>query len=138
MENSKVVIRLIVHGQKLYITNVQQSSYSFKLSKKPFSDNEVLKFNPDDAFKFVKGIQWSYPNKEVQIIDITGKTLNDVNGVINEEIKSFLTEGYVFKDDKLRFQQVINADFYNYQSFSTDYDADIPRAPITVNWNINF
>jgi len=58
--------------------------------------------------------------------------------IINEEFHKFLNEAYAIKDDRLRFKQVVNADFYNYETFSSDYDSDIPTAPITINWNINF
>ena len=54
----------------------------------------------------------------------------NINEIINEEFKSFLTEGYVMEDDKLKFRQEFkNAGFQNYQSFSDDHDI------ATVSWN---
>jgi hypothetical protein len=62
----------------------------------------------------------------------------NLNEIIKEELHSIINEGYVFKDDKFKFKQIINADFYNYESFSNDYDTDISTTPITVNWSVFF
>ena len=139
MENSKVVIRLIVHGQKLYITNVQQSSYSFQLSNKPFSDTQILKFDKDRALEYAKQLQSSYPNRIVQVVDITGKTLNQLDNIVNEELKKFLGESYVLSGDDFKFKQRVgNVFFYNYDTFSKDFDSDITESDITINWRISF
>jgi len=60
------------------------------------------------------------------------------NKIIQEEVQKFLNEGYAVKDDKFKFQQVINADFYNYDTFTSEFDADIATTPITITWRLNF
>jgi hypothetical protein len=62
----------------------------------------------------------------------------ELNSIINEELRNIINEGYVFKDDRFKFKQTINADFYNYKSFSSDYDSEILSTPIVVNWKVNF
>jgi hypothetical protein len=61
-----------------------------------------------------------------------------INSIINEELHNIINEGYVFKDDRFKFKQTINADFYNYNSFSSDYDTEISPTPIVINWRVNF
>ena len=139
MENSQVVIRIVVHGQKLYITNVQPSSYSFQLSNKPFSDNRILKFDKDRALEYAKQLQRSYPDRLVQVVDITGKTLNTMDNIVNEEIKRFLGESYIMGGDNFTFtQKVPNVFFYNYDTFSSDFDTYISQSDITIIWKISF
>jgi len=63
----------------------------------------------------------------------------NVKEIINEEFKSFLTEGYVMEDDKLKFRQEFkNAGFQNFQSFSGDHDIDIIESDIIISWRIGF
>ena len=63
----------------------------------------------------------------------------DIKEIINEEFKSFLNEGYMMEDDKLKFRQEFkNAGFQNYQSFSGDHDIDIIESDIIINWRIGF
>jgi len=57
--------------------------------------------------------------------------------IIKEEIQKFASEDSSNKD-KFQFRQVVNADFYNYDTFSSDYDTDIATIPITVNWGLKF
>jgi hypothetical protein len=139
MENSQVVIRIVVHGQKLYITNVQPSSYSFQLSDKPFSDKEILKFNKEHALEYAKQLQRSYPDRLVQVVDINGKTLNQTDNIVNEELKKFLGESYIKGGDDFTFRQRIgNVFFYNYDNFTKDFDTDISESDITITWKISF
>jgi len=68
--------------------------------------------------------------------------------IINEEIKKFLNEAIAGNSDDFKFSdtfrmyneqtQEMKAFFYNYSSFSTDYDVDIIDAFITVNWKVGF
>lgn len=65
------------------------------------------------------------------------KSSNIFNRIIKEEVQNFVGGGSnLVSDSKLNFQQVVNADFYNYDTFSSDYDTDIATTPITVNWSI--
>ncbi len=59
------------------------------------------------------------------------------NDIITEEIQKFASEDTP-NTDKFQFRQVVNADFYNYDTFSSDYDTDIATTPITVNWGLKF
>jgi len=83
-----------------------------------------------------------YKGKSIYKICYERKIMNDI---IKEELQNFLNERYEYineayavKDDRFKFKQVINADFYNYETFSSNYDADISTTPITINWSINF
>jgi len=63
----------------------------------------------------------------------------DLIHIIREELDNILNEAYVVKDDRFRFkQQVINSSFYNYQGFSTEFDAEINESNILVNWSVSF
>lgn len=61
-----------------------------------------------------------------------------ISKIINEEVSKFLNEAYEVNDGRFKFKQVINADFYNYDTFSSDYDSDISTTPITISWGIKF
>jgi hypothetical protein len=61
------------------------------------------------------------------------------NYIINEEIKKFLNEGYVMSDDRFTFNQRLNnSTFFNYESFSTEFDTDITESDILVTWKVSF
>jgi hypothetical protein len=62
---------------------------------------------------------------------------NQFNDIIKEELQKFVGEDTP-NGDKFQFRQVVNADFYNYDTFSSDYDTDIATTPITVNWGLKF
>jgi hypothetical protein len=134
MEQSKVIIRLIISGRKMYVTNLQRSSLGFKISKNPFNDDQIAKFDLEEALKILPDIQRFYPNKIVQIVDMTGRTVNDVGDIIKEEVQKFIYEAAPAKTDELKFIEPINATFHNYESFSSDYDAKIGAAKIIVHW----
>ena len=59
--------------------------------------------------------------------------------IIAEEIIKFINEATIMTDDKFHFkQQISSPSFYNYESFTNDYDVDIPESNIVVNWSISF
>jgi hypothetical protein len=152
MDVSKVVIRLVIRGEKLYIIGMQPSSLSFKKSKNPFSDNEISKYTLEQAKEMFPIIQRWYPIGIVQIVDISGKTIDtsdSLHNVINEEIQKFLNEDITINNDDFRFTNElrmsgttenpeIQINFRNYSSFSNDYDINILDAYITVTWKVGF
>lgn len=136
----KVIIKVISHGEKKYLTDVQQSSYRMKSSKKPFADPDILKFDIDTAIGIVSQSKFKGFDMKVQIIDINGNNVyNSVDSVINEEVQKFINEGYTMEHENFKFRQEIkNSYFYNYSAFSNDFDVDITESDIFVNWNIAF
>ena len=150
MDVSKVVIRLVIRGEKLYIIGMQPSSLSFKKSKNPFSDNEISKYTLEQAKEMFPIIQRWYPLGIVQIVDISGRTVNDdnVQNVVNEEIQRFLNEDITGDNDDFRFTNELRmldpmkegmpVNFYNYSSFSADYDIDVLDAYVIVTWKVGF
>jgi len=70
------------------------------------------------------------------------KTLNagkNIDTILNEEIKKFLNEGFVMENDNFRFRQEIkDSTFFNYEVFSSDFDADINDSDIFISWHISF
>ena len=64
---------------------------------------------------------------------------NSLKTLIKEVLTSFLNEAYVFTNDNFSFrQQLNNSKFYNYQSFSTDFDTEITESNIIMNWKVSF
>jgi len=142
MENSKVIIKIIRDGGKKYITDIQPNSFSYKSSKNPFNDPNVLKFEPEEALKIAEKLNSSFYG--LSVVDINGNNLyhrydRKINEIIKEEYQKILKEGYVMEHDNFKFRQLIkNSSFYNYQNFSNDYDVDIIESDIIVNWRIGF
>jgi len=63
----------------------------------------------------------------------------EIKNVIKEELQQLLKEGYVMEHDNFKFtQEIKNSGFYNFQSFSNDYDVDINESQIYVTWRIGF
>ena len=63
----------------------------------------------------------------------------EINQIIEQEIKHVLNETRVMEHDNFKFrQQVENPKFHNYDGFSGDYDVDITKSDIIINWNIKF
>lgn len=63
----------------------------------------------------------------------------NVNKLIKEESIKILSETEVLEDNKLKFRQVISdSAFYNYDTFSNDYDIVINRSSIIINWHVGF
>ena len=64
---------------------------------------------------------------------------NEILGVVNNEIRKFISEGYVMEHDNFKFrQEITNSSFYNFKNFSNDFDVDISESDIFVNWRIGF
>jgi len=61
-----------------------------------------------------------------------------LNNIIQEELKKILNEATLINDNNLKFVQVVNADFYNFEPFTTEYDTGIDRSQITIYWGLSF
>ena len=64
-----------------------------------------------------------------------------INDIIQEELKSVLSEGFVFNDEKNVFKFVSNvkdSTFNGYSSFSSEFDTDITQSDLWVNWSVGF
>lgn len=59
--------------------------------------------------------------------------------IIVEEIGRLMNEATIMSDDRFHFkQQIQSPSFYSYESFTNDYDIDIPESNIIINWSISF
>lgn len=136
----KVIIKIISHGEKKYLTNLQQSSYSMKSSKNPFADPDILKFDLDAAMGIVSQPRFKGFDMKVQVVDVNGTNLyNTVDDVVNEEVQKFLNESYTMEHENFKFvQRMKNSSFYNYDTFSKDFDVDINESDIVISWHISF
>jgi uncharacterized membrane protein len=83
MENSKVIIKIIQHGEKKYITNIQPNSFSYQSSNKPFNDPAVLKFEPEEALKIAEKLNSCFYG--LSVVDINGNNIYHRYDKINEE-----------------------------------------------------
>jgi len=66
---------------------------------------------------------------------------NQINNVIKEEIQNFINEGTVVENNNFKFKSEIrypDVKFYDYESFTRDYDVHIIDAIIVVNWKVRF
>ena len=64
-----------------------------------------------------------------------------MNDIIKEEVQKFAEEKprVATTNNDFRFvQQVPKVFFYNYSSFSTDYDVDVKESNIVVTWQVSF
>lgn len=62
-----------------------------------------------------------------------------IKNIIKEELRNILKEGYVMEHDNFKFRQVIEkTSFYNFQSFSNDFDVNVTESEILINWRIGF
>jgi hypothetical protein len=63
-----------------------------------------------------------------------------MNDIIKEEVQKFAGERsrIVTGDDFHFVQQVPKVFFYNYSSFSTEYDVDVRESNIAVTWQVSF
>jgi hypothetical protein len=62
-----------------------------------------------------------------------------INNIIREEIDNFLNESFVLQDDNFKFRQEIkNSSFYNFESFSNDFDVNVNESDIFISWHIGF
>jgi hypothetical protein len=66
--------------------------------------------------------------------------LNTANSIIKEEIQKFLIkESYIMAGDNFNFKQPVKkVFFYNYSSFSTEFDVDVTESNISVTWQVSF
>lgn len=63
----------------------------------------------------------------------------EIKDIIKEELQELLKEGYVMEHDNFKFREKIeDCTFYNYQSFSNDFDVRINESDIVINWRIGF
>ncbi len=138
MENPQVVIKYVSNGEKRYVGDLNQSSYSGYLSKRPFIDPNIQKFDLKTALDAVEKSPLKSAFTHYQILDNTGKVYYDnVGKIINEEVQKFLTESRVYEGDDFKFKQrVTNSSFYNYEGFSSDYDIDISQSDTIIASNI--
>jgi len=61
--------------------------------------------------------------------------------IVTEEVQNFLNQNTTNDSNHFTFKQTIlhpNVFFYNYENFSSDYDADIINAEITITWKAGF
>lgn len=59
--------------------------------------------------------------------------------IINEELNNSLNETFIMSDNKFTFKQRLNnSSFYNYSTFTTEFDSDILESDIVVSWKISF
>jgi hypothetical protein len=66
---------------------------------------------------------------------------NQINNIIKEEVQNFINEGTVVENDNFKFKSEIrypDVKFYDYESFTKDYDAQIIDAIIVVSWKVKF
>jgi hypothetical protein len=62
-----------------------------------------------------------------------------IKNIIQEELKKILNESYTMEHENFKFRQEIkNSSFYNFETFSSDYDVDVNESDIFVNWHIAF
>lgn len=62
-----------------------------------------------------------------------------INEIINDEINGYLNESFSISDDRFKFSANLkNSSFYNYDSFTTEYDTDIIESDIVITWRVNF
>jgi len=63
----------------------------------------------------------------------------ELNNIIQEEYTKLLKEAYSFENKNLQFRQEIkNSSFYNFESFSNDFDVDVSESDIFITWHIAF
>jgi hypothetical protein len=62
-----------------------------------------------------------------------------VKNIIDEVVENFIFESISMEHENFKFRQNIkNSSFYNYSSFSQDFDVDINESSVFVNWHIAF
>ena len=61
-----------------------------------------------------------------------------MKNIIHEEMLDFLFESHIVGGDSLRFKQAVqNVLFYNYNTFTSEFDTDIKQSNIVVTWTIS-
>lgn len=67
------------------------------------------------------------------------KSKINIDSLINEEISQFLNESISMEHDNFKFRQEFNnSTFQNYEGFSNDFDINIQKSDIIINWHIIF
>ena len=67
------------------------------------------------------------------------KSKINIDSLINEEISQFLNESISMEHDNFKFKQEFNnSTFQNYEGFSNDYDINIEKSNISINWHVIF
>jgi hypothetical protein len=62
-----------------------------------------------------------------------------ITKMVQEEMGKLLNESYIMSDDRFKFKQrVTNSFFYNYSTFTTEFDTDIKESDMVVSWTISF
>lgn len=68
-----------------------------------------------------------------------------IKSIIKEELTDMVREtatqapaSTLVKDDRLRFASSVNANLYNYEPFTGDFDSSIDRTKIIVHWGVSF
>jgi len=62
-----------------------------------------------------------------------------INNIIREEYVRLLKEAYSMEHENFKFRQEIkNSSFYNFESFSNDFDVDVNESDLFINWHIGF
>lgn len=63
----------------------------------------------------------------------------NINNLINEEVSHFLNESISMEHENFRFKQELNnSRFINYEGFSNDFDLNVEKSNILINWHIIF
>jgi hypothetical protein len=89
MENPQVIIKYINQGEKRYVGDLQQSSYSGYISKHPFTDPNIQKFDLQTAIDLVEKSPLKSAFTHYQIIDNMGKVYYDnVSKIIKKKFKN--------------------------------------------------
>jgi hypothetical protein len=62
-----------------------------------------------------------------------------INEIVQQEYVKLLKESYSMEHENFKFRQEIkNSSFYNFESFSNDFDVDINESDIFITWHIAF
>jgi len=149
MENSPVVIRTVSQGKKMYLSEHEPGRKVWKVTNRPFTDPEVLKFDQQAGLNIAKQIKGNWTDTVIQVIDMTGKTLEDQPEVqpepqpepMNEEQvqEAPLVESQVIGGDNFKFRQAVQkTHFTGYDTFTSEFDTEISQSNIIADWALSF
>jgi hypothetical protein len=63
----------------------------------------------------------------------------NINNFIKEEVQNFINEASVVKDNRFHFNQRLNnSSFSNYDTFTSEFDANIIESDIVITWIVLF
>jgi hypothetical protein len=61
-----------------------------------------------------------------------------MKNIIHDEVLNFLFESHIVGGDALKFKQAVqDVSFYNYNTFTSEFDTDIKQSNIVVTWGIS-